>query len=201
MARASSRAAIAASRSRHESVLIVGRGAGGGQPVVGLLELGGEAAHRGLLAGQLGAQRRDLLGADARDRRRARRRVGRLRGLRPRSPRGRGAARDLVRAWPAPARGARAAGPRTRSAPRPLAGEAGHGQIDRQARRDGQLGRRELERLALPGEGGDPLVAVLGGPRLVVEDRQQTALLVVGRLHHQHRAGRSGGRAGRTSGR
>jgi hypothetical protein len=68
-----------------------------------------------------------------------------------------------------------------------LAGDARHGQVDRQARRDGELGRRELERFALPREGGDPLVAVLGGPRLVVEDGQHPALLVA-RLHHEHRA-------------
>ena len=187
LACASSRAAMAASRSAATRVVVVGRGARGGEPLVGLLELDGEAAHGGLLAGDLGAQRRDLLGGDALARRGARWRRGRLRGLRAPPPRGRGGGRlglglglGLRRAAP---RVQRAFGGRRA----PLAGNARHGQVDRQARRDGELGRGDLELLALPREGGDPLVAVLGGPRLVVEDGQQASLLV-GRLHHEHRA-------------
>ena len=175
MARASSRAAMAASRSRASASWSSAARAGGGEPLVGLLELSGEAAHGGLLAGELSAQRRDLLGGDA------------LAG------RGAGGRRCEARcAAPRPAR-ARLAGPRRawqrplggRLLPAALAGDGRDGQVDREAGSDGKLGRRELDRLALPREGGDPFVAVLGGPRLVVEDRQHAPLLV-GRLHHEH---------------
>jgi hypothetical protein len=81
------------------------------------------------------------------------------------------------------------------------AGDARYREVDGQARRDSELGGRELQRLALPREGRDPLVAVLGGPRLVVEDRQQAALLVVGGLHDEHGADEAVDRAARTSGR
>jgi hypothetical protein len=155
-----------------EGVVVVGRAAGGGEALMGLLELGGQAAHRGLLAGELGPQRGHLLGADAL----ARRRAGSRRRLRLRLRLRRGLGRAAAgRQRPVGGSG-------------PLAAPAGHlrdGKVDRQARRHRQLGRRELDGGALPREGGRPLLAVVGRPRLVLEHGQHPTLLVAG-LHHEH---------------
>ena len=71
-------------------------------------------------------------------------------------------------------------GGRAVAAPRGPLGQVGRAQRDDDAGRHGELGRVGVQRLARPREGGDPVHAVLGRPRLVVEQGEHAAVLVPG---------------------
>src|SRR4051794_19056513 len=102
------------------------------------------------------------------------------------------AATPRVRAAPRARPPLRGSAARPRARPRPAAARAAPRhrrgrQLDGDARRHGHLGGGELDRLALPREGGDPGLAVVGRPRLVLEQREQPAALLAG-LDDQRRA-------------
>ena len=101
--------------------------------------------------------------------------VGRLAG-RPALARGLAVRRALGRRGAH--RAARRGGPRRRRAVRLR-------QLEGQVGADGQLGGDGAV-IALPGEGGDPLLAVQRGPRLVLHQSEQAARLAV-ELHFQGR--------------
>jgi hypothetical protein len=155
-----------------ERVLVVGRSRGGGEPLRASLELGGQATHGGLLVGELRAQARHVVAAGGSSAARAApaSRCGRSGSGRRRGPR---------RARQRPSDGA---------APcRRWPGSRGMGRSTARLGATASSAAVSSTRRALPREGGDPLLAVVGGPRLVLEQSEHPALLVAG-LHLEHRA-------------